>query len=136
MSLWRPYRLRKNWQFQKVIMSGQKIANPSFVIFFVKNDLNNCQFGISTPQKLIKKAVDRNYYKRQIRDMLILHLKKYQDSCQTSDNHSHFNFVIIVRYSYLEIDFATNQKNLYKLLLFASQGKTSPRPKKDSLPEK
>jgi len=61
--------------------------------------------------------------------MLISHLKKHQDSCQTSDNHSHYNFVIIVRYPYLESDFQTNQKNLYKLLLFASQEHSNLQPK-------
>jgi len=116
--IWKPYRLRKNWQFQAVIKGGQRLANPSFVIFSVENTLDNCLFGISAPQKLVKKAVDRNYYKRQIRNMLILHLKENNDSCQIGNNHSHYNFVIIIRYLYLEINFQTNQKNLYKLLSF------------------
>ncbi|WNE41180.1 MAG: Ribonuclease P protein component [Mycoplasmataceae bacterium] len=116
MTLWRPYRLRKNWQFQEIITDGQKLVNDSFVAFLFANKIENCQFGISTPKKIIKKAVDRNHYKRQIRDMLIKFLKKNQDSCQTKENHNHFSFVIIVRYSYLENDFQTNQKNLYKLL--------------------
>lgn len=94
------------------------MANPSFVIFATENKLTNCQFGISVPQKLVKKAVDRNYYKRQIRNMIILHLKKYQNSCQTEVNHSHFSFVLIIRYPYLDNNFATNQENLYKLLFF------------------
>ena len=134
--LWKPYRLRKNWQFQEIIVGGQKIANPSFVIFSVKNNLNNCQFGISTPQKLIKKAVDRNRYKRQVRDMIITHLKKHDDSCQINDNHSHCNFVIIIRYPYLDNDFATNQKNLYKLLLSDPKDNPNPRPKNYSPSEK
>ena len=116
--LWKPYRLRKNWQFQEIIKAGKKVANPSFVIFSTENNLDNCQFGISIPQKLVKKAVDRNYYKRQIRNMLILHLKENNDNCKVDDNHSHYNFVIIIRYLYLENDFQTNQKNLYKLLFF------------------
>jgi ribonuclease P protein component len=102
-------------------MKGQKIVNASFVVFSVKNKLNNCQFGISIPKKLVKKAVDRNRFKRQVREMLITHLKNHQDSCKISTNHSHYNFVIIVRYPYLESDFATNQKNLYKLLLVTPQ---------------
>ncbi|WNE40060.1 MAG: Ribonuclease P protein component [Mycoplasmataceae bacterium] len=119
MVLWKPYRLRKNWQFQEIITDGQKIVNASFVIFLVSNKLDNCQFGISTPKKLVKKAVGRNKYKRQIRDMLIKYLKKNQDSCQINDNHKHYDFVIIIRHSYLENDFQTNQKNLYKLMELA-----------------
>lgn len=68
--------------------------------------------------------------------MLISHLKKNQDSCQTSDNHSHYNFVIIVRYPYLENDFQTNQKNLYKLLFSASKEKPIPQPENNSSPTK
>ena len=117
-------------------MKGQKIVNPSFVVFSVANNFNNCQFGISTPQRLIKKAVDRNRYKRQVRDMLITHLKKHGGSCQISANHSHYNFVIIIRYPYLEIDFATNQKNLYKLLFSAPKEKSNSRPENENLPEK
>ena len=113
--IWKPYRLRKNWQFQAVIKGGQRLANPSFVIFSVENTLDNCLFGISAPQKLVKKAVDRNYYKRQIRNMIILRLKENINSCQIRSAHQHRNFVIIVRRLYLENDFATNQRNLYKL---------------------
>jgi ribonuclease P protein component len=116
--LWKPYRLRKNWQFQEIIKLGQKTFNHSFVIFSVQNKLDNCQFGISVPQKLVKKAVDRNYYKRQIRNMLILNLKEHHDSCKLDNEHSHRKFVIIVRHLYLQNDFQTNQKNLYKLLFF------------------
>jgi ribonuclease P protein component len=119
MVLWKPYRLRKNWQFQEIITEGQKIVNASFVIFLVANKLDNCQFGISTPKKLVKKAVGRNKYKRQIRDMLIKHLKKNQDSCQINGNHEHHDFVIIIRHSYLGGDFQNNQKNLYKLMELA-----------------
>ena len=93
------------------------------MIFSTASNLDNCQFGISVPQKLVKKAVDRNYYKRQIRNMLILHLKEHNDSCQVDNNHTHYNFVIITRYLYLESDFPTNQKNLYKLLSFIYQRK-------------
>ena len=121
--LWKPYRLRKNWQFQEIIKLGQKFSNHSFIVFSVQNKLDNCQFGISVPQKMVKKAVERNRYKRQIRNMLMLRLKENSDSCQASDKHYHGNFVIIVRHLYLEKDFQTNQKNLYKLLTFISREK-------------
>ncbi|KLL05328.1 MAG: ribonuclease P [Mycoplasmataceae bacterium RV_VA103A] len=125
--LWRPYRLRKNWQFQSIITKGKKLVNSSFVLFFQTNNLNNCQFGISTPKKLLKKAVERNRYKRQVREMIISYLKKNQDSCQTNENHFHSNFVVIIRYPYLDLDFATNRKNLYKLLVSAAFEKTNSR---------
>ena len=121
MKLWRPYRLRKDWQFKDIIIEeGQKVVNLSFTIFFAPNNHCNCRFGISTPKKLINLATDRNFYKRQVKGMLISHLKseekKQLNSCQTSTEHSHFDLVIIIRHPYLKNDFVTNQKNLYKLL--------------------
>jgi ribonuclease P protein component len=113
--IWKPYRLRKNWQFQGIIKSGQRLVNSSFVIFSAENNLNNCLFGISVPQKLVKKAVDRNYYKRQTRNMIILFLKKNNDNCRIGSAHQHRSLVIIVRHFYLTNNFATNQRNLYKL---------------------
>lgn len=123
--LWKPYRLRKNSEFQKIITQAHKVANRNFTIFLSSNKLNNCQFGISIPHKWVKKAVDRNYYKRQIRNILIQYLKKYNNSCQLTINHCHYNLVIIIRPSYLTSDFATNQENLTKLLFFALSKKTS-----------
>ena len=117
--LWKPYRLRKSRQFQEIISRGQKVGNRSFSLFLAKNNLNNCLFGISTPQKIFKKATQRNYYKRQIRHMLISHLQKHNRSCQIDDQHSHCNLIIIIRPPYLENDFATNQESLYKLLFYA-----------------
>jgi len=114
--LWKPYRLRKNWEFQKILSEARKLFNDSFTIFFAGDKLNNCRFGISVPHKLVKKSVKRNHYKRQIRSMLIQYLKRHNESCQTSDKHYHYNFVIITRLGYLDSNFTTNRENLYKLL--------------------
>ncbi|MCE8163023.1 MAG: ribonuclease P protein component [Candidatus Moeniiplasma glomeromycotorum] len=114
---WKLYRLK---QFQKVIQTGKRLINfnfPQFSFYVAKNNLLlHCQFGISVPRKMIKKAVPRNFYKRQIKNMLIGWLQKQNYSCQTSNSHSHQSLIIIMRYPYLKNDFATNQKKLYHLL--------------------
>lgn len=48
--------------------------------------------------------------------MLIQHLKKYNDSCQTSNKHFHYNLIIIIRLTYLSNDFIVNRESLYELL--------------------
>src|SRR5690349_12005093 len=95
--MWNPYRLRKVWEFSKVLKEGKKMVNNTeFVIFYLPNQLNNCRFGISIPRKVVKKATQRNYYKRQIKNILIYFLKEHKDACQVSQLN-HYDFVIIAR---------------------------------------
>jgi|SRR4051812_3283483 len=106
------YRLRKTWEFAKTIEKSKKVVNSGFVIFCSPSQLNNCRYGISIPRKLVKKAVQRNHYKRQIKNILL----KYKDVCQNLSS-SHYNLVIIVRPGFLAIDqFFAKQKSLVELL--------------------
>ncbi|MCE8167920.1 MAG: ribonuclease P protein component [Candidatus Moeniiplasma glomeromycotorum] len=111
---WKSYRLK---DFQKIIQSGKKTINfnfPQFSFYIAKNNsLPHCQFGISVPRKMIKKATGRNFYKRQVKNILIRWIQK-SNHCRPY--HSHQSLIIILRYPYLKNDFATNQKNLEFLL--------------------
>lgn len=93
-----------------VIKKGRKVINSEFVIFYSPSQLNNCQFGIGVPRKLVKEAVWRNYYKRQIKNILI----SYKNFCQGSS--SHYDFVIIVRPRFLVSQFLVKQNSLIELL--------------------
>lgn len=55
--------------FTKIIKTGKKISNRSFVIYYKMNHQNHSRYGISVGTKL-GNAVFRNKYKRRIR-MLI-----------------------------------------------------------------
>src|SRR5687767_10893131 len=95
----KPYRLKKEWHFQKVIESKQKTVNASFVIWRKRpKNQKYCRFGIAIPQRLVKGSVARNYYKRQIRSMLALFLRENGNGCQKTSKHSHSNLVIVIRY--------------------------------------
>ena len=111
---WKSYRLKR---FQKVIKLGKRIINfnlPQFSFYVAKNNtLSHCQFGIGVPRKMIKGATERNFYKRQVKNILIRWIKK-TNHCHPQ--HTHQSLIIIVRYPYLKNDFATNQKNLEWLL--------------------
>jgi len=111
---WKSYHVKR---FQKVIQTGKRIINfnlPQFSFYVAKNSsLPHCQFGISIPRKMIKKATERNFYKRQIKNILIPWVQK-TNPCYPP--HSHQSLIIIMRYPYLKNDFATNQKNLEWLL--------------------
>jgi len=119
--LWKFHRLCKNWQFQYLIEKGQKISNSIFIIYLLKNEKkdekfyrelnNNCLLGISIPKSLVKKAVKRNLYKRQIRNMLISYFQK--NSCLI--HYQHFVIIIIIKKNYLENSFFNNQLELYNM---------------------
>jgi len=114
------YRLRKPWEFTEVIEKGKKVSNLEFAIFYSPNHLNNYRFGISIPRKLVKKAVQRNYYKRQIKSILVKHKEICQDLF-----FSHYDLVIIIRPGFLLTgQFSAKQKSLTELLSSISQKKS------------
>ena len=108
------YRLKKNWQFQKIIKEKKKLINESFLIFWYLNKLGHCQFGISVPQKMIKKSTKRNYYRRQVHSMLNSIFKKNNNFCCYRKNH--FDLIIIIRQPYLTNIFLSNQEKLTEVL--------------------
>jgi len=106
---WRILSLKKNWQFEKIINFGEKIFDNYFNIFFTKNDLENCRFGICVSKKIVKKSVKRNFYKRQIRNIIINYNKK-------SKKHFHNDKIIIIRKNFFEKTFFEKNQKLNNLL--------------------
>lgn len=103
------YRVKKNEDFSYIIKHKQSLANRSFIIYYVKNDLNHARIGISVSKKL-GKAVIRNKIKRQVR-MIV------QETINFNDN---YDYIVIVRNKYLDLDFISNLnelKYLYKKIL-------------------
>ena len=103
------YRVKKNEDFSHIITHKQSLANRSFIIYYVKNDLNHARIGISVSKKL-GKAVIRNKIKRQVR-MIV------QQTINFNDN---YDYIVIVRNKYLDLDFISNLnelKYLYKKIL-------------------
>lgn len=84
------------------------------MLFYLPNQLTNHHFGISVPRKLIKKATQRNYYKRQVKNILISFLKKNEPS--KFFKLKHFDFVVIVRSGFRTKDtFLAKQESLTTL---------------------
>ena len=85
------------------------IRDSSFIIYYLKNDLDHARIGISVSKKL-GKAVIRNKIKRQVRMML-------QQTINFDDN---YDYIVIIRNKYLDLDFNSNLnelKYLYKKIL-------------------
>ena len=103
------YRVKKNEEFSRIIKRKQSLANRSFIIYYLKNDLDHSRIGISVSKKL-GKAVIRNKIKRQVRMMV-------QETVNLNDN---YDYIVIVRNKYLHLDFSSNLNELrylYKKIL-------------------
>lgn len=61
--------VRKNTDFNNIIKVGKKLKNNLFYMYFINNDLKFNRYGIAVSTK-IGNAVNRNKYKRQIKDII------------------------------------------------------------------
>ena len=62
-------KLRNNQQFRKVYDQGQRFHTPLFSMFILKNEINECRFGITVTKK-IGTAVARNRCKRRLKEVI------------------------------------------------------------------
>lgn len=99
-------RVRKAPEFQKLIKTGKKLANSSFVFYFVPRAEQAARIGITLSGK-IGNAVERNKIKRQTRMM-----------CEELVDFETFPYdvILIIRFAYKKMAYAENKKNLEKLL--------------------
>ena len=93
------YRVKKNEDFSRIIKRKQSMANRTFIIYYLKNDIGHARIGISVSKKL-GKAVIRNKIKRQVR-MIV------KETINLDDN---YDYIVIVRNKFLDLNFTSNLK--------------------------
>ncbi|MGZ9756814.1 ribonuclease P protein component [Mycoplasma sp. 4423] len=96
------YRLRKNWDFQRIINNNKYVSNKYLVIYYAES--SSFHAGITVPKKF-ENAVGRNYNKRQLK--AIIHEIKIYDL--------NYDFVLIVRKDFIANDYATKKQSIAKL---------------------
>lgn len=99
-------RIKANEEFVATVKKGRTLKSPSYVVHYLKTELNICRIGLSVSKK-IGNAVTRNRVKRQIRDMC--------DSLIKYDDHT-FDIVIVVKPEFLNNSFDDNKQSLNILL--------------------
>jgi ribonuclease P protein component len=62
------FRLKVKWQFRHVFDHGKKIVTKGALIFYCKNELGFPRLGIVASKKSLHEAVQRNYFKRVVRE--------------------------------------------------------------------
>ncbi len=64
------FRVKSHKDFHDVISNGRKLFSKDFIIYYLNTDTGYNRVGISVSKKILKRAVDRNYQKRVIREIL------------------------------------------------------------------
>jgi ribonuclease P protein component len=64
----RKTRLTTGVQFKQVFRKGKKTTYPTCAIFCCFNTLQHSRLGVVVPKKSIKKSVERNCFKRVVRE--------------------------------------------------------------------
>ncbi|QCZ36879.1 ribonuclease P protein component [Mycoplasma nasistruthionis] len=98
------YRLRKNWEFDKVLNNGKGdfLINKQLIVYFRKSKYH--RVGLTVPKKFAI-ATQRNYFKRQLK--AILHEVNITDLL--------YDFVLIVRKDFINTSFQHKLNETKKL---------------------
>ena len=100
------YSLKRNEDIARIVHDHKFTKNDSYVMYYSFNQQEHTRVCISVSKKL-GNAVVRNKIKRQVREMVT----------SIFDFNLSYDFVIIIRRDYPEIDFEHNKNKLEKLYL-------------------
>ena len=100
------YIVKKSYEFDKIIKTGNCIKNKYFVIYYKDNNLKYDRYGISVSKKL-GNAVFRNKYKRKLRSIIDNYRKLYINSK---------DYIIIMRKEAISKSFELLEKEFITLI--------------------
>ena len=99
------YSLKRNEEIAKIVQKRVLEKNNCYVIYYQENKNNNHSRICISVSKKLGKAVFRNRIKRQVREMIT----------SIFDFNLPYDFVIVIRRDFPEIDFEHNKNKLEKL---------------------
>ena len=98
--------VKKSKDFDAIIKDNKFVKNNDFIIYYTHNDKNLNRFGISVGKK-IGNAVERNYYKRVIRNICDINKNIY------SKNK---DYIIIMRKGCTNLSFKEKNDSFVSLI--------------------
>ena len=107
--------LSKQIEIDELFSNGKRIRNQAFILLYRKVPITVSPFQvlISVPKRKIKKAVDRNYLKRCVRE--VIRKNKELLVCQENVAEKSVHFAIIYNVN-SRLDYSNIEKHLVDLL--------------------
>lgn len=99
-------KLKKNWEFLRVYKEGKKYKGD-YILIYILQKQPSCKIGISTPKRIIGKAVTRNRAKRLIRETYRLNKHLLRNN---------INLVVVATQKIIGIGYKDLEKDFLNLL--------------------
>ena len=100
------YRIKKNDEFDDILNNGRKTNNSYFSLYNKDNNLTYARFGITLSKKF-GNAVERNKYKRIIREIIRTNMFLFKNNC---------DYIIIIRKKCDDSNYKIMKENLINLI--------------------
>ncbi|NIM47405.1 MAG: ribonuclease P protein component [Candidatus Aenigmarchaeota archaeon] len=101
------FRVTKKRDFEKIRKKGKFFSNSDLAINFISNHLSISRVAIIISKKLLKKAIQRNRLRRQIREAIRLNFLKIKPG---------FDLAILLRKDISSWDFKKIESRLIETL--------------------
>lgn len=99
--------IKSKKDFDKIFKFKKQFNSSLYTVLYNQNLLNNHRFGILISKKKVKKAVDRNFFRRQIKSIL--------RSIDDSNEKKKLDIIIIIKNNFSEQSYQNKKKELLAL---------------------
>lgn len=99
-------KIKKNTEYKKVYEKGKSVADYNLVLFYKKTNSQDLRVGF-TAAKRMKLAVDRNFIRRRLKEIVRLNENKIKEG---------YDIVFMARLNATEADYKKLEKSFYKVL--------------------
>ena len=103
----------KSQEIKELILGGEKIVSPNFIIYYKKNNLENSRLVVSINKKICPKATKRNYCRRVIKSLFNEFKQSHQNDFSFLKG---YDIVVILKQYFMKQDFPLIKKEFFNVL--------------------